>query len=95
MKIHYEGGETKPVASYDPNLLGLYDMSGNVWEWTCSEYRENYDGSELECSVSAVEYSLRGGSWDFGPWGVRAADRYGLYFSDFRGSYLGFRLAQD
>jgi formylglycine-generating enzyme required for sulfatase activity len=94
LKIHYEGGETKPVASYDPNLLGLYDMSGNVWEWTCSEYRENYDGSELECSVSAVEYSLRGGSWNGLRRGVRAAYRGNLLPGIYNHS-IGFRLVRD
>jgi formylglycine-generating enzyme required for sulfatase activity len=61
--IHYNGGETKPVASFSPNSLGLYDMSGNVREWTCSEYKKRYDGSEEKCAVSARLYSVRGGSW--------------------------------
>jgi len=49
---------TTPVASFAPNSLGLYDMSGNVDEWTCSSYNESYDGSEQECAVSASKYSL-------------------------------------
>jgi hypothetical protein len=49
---------TTPVAIFAPNSLGLYDMSGNVDEWTCSSYNESYDGSEQECAVSASKYSL-------------------------------------
>ena len=69
-------------------------MSGNVYEWTCSEYKKRYDGSEEKCIVSASRYSIRGGSWLNEPRLVRAAYRYdrgpGL-----RGTYLGFRLARD
>jgi formylglycine-generating enzyme required for sulfatase activity len=69
-------------------------MLGNVYEWTCSQYKKSYDGSEQKCSVSARRYSLRGGSWNYAPRGVRSADRYG-YVPDYRYSGLGFRLAQD
>ena len=70
-------------------------MSGNVAEWTCSQYKKSYDGSEQKCSVSASKYSLRGGSWDNVPRGVRAADRLG-YGPAHRNFYaLGFRLARD
>ena len=92
--IHYNGGETKPVASFAPNSLGLYDMSGNVLEWTCSAFNASYDGSEQKCAVSARRYSLRGGSWSDGPGGVRAAYRLSLD-SDYRYDLLGFRLARD
>ena len=69
-------------------------MLGNVWEWTCSEYKGSYDGSEQKCSVSADYYSLRGGSWLDRPGGMRAAFRH---ISDpvNRGYPIGFRLAQD
>ena len=93
-EIHYDGGETKRVASFAPNSLGLYDMSGNVLEWTCSEYKKRYDGSEQKCSVSAGKYSLRGGSWSFGPEYVRSASRNNRG-PNVRFYGLGFRLAQD
>jgi formylglycine-generating enzyme required for sulfatase activity len=92
--IHYGSSKTKPVASFAQNSLGLYDMSGNVFEWTCSAYTKSYDGSEQKCSVSASKYSLRGGSWDLKPGGARAANRVGGS-PDARGNFLGFRLAQD
>ena len=92
-EIHYDSNRTKPVASFAPNSLGLYDMSGNVAEWTCSEYKWPYDGSEEECAVSA-RYSRRGGSWGDGPRWVRAAYR-SYNFPDIRFDDIGFRLAQD
>ena len=86
--------QTTPAGSFPPNSLGLYDMSGNVYEWTCSQYKKSYDGSEQKCSVSARKYSLRGGSWLSRPWWVRAANR-GDGTPAYRYSGLGFRLARD
>ncbi|MDM8568967.1 formylglycine-generating enzyme family protein [Thiotrichales bacterium HSG1] len=60
------GDKTMPVGSSLPaNGFDLYDIAGNVKEWTCSEYVENYVGKERVCvdrnsKVSRVE---RGGSW--------------------------------
>ena len=71
---------------FQTHAFGLFDMLGNVLEWTCSQYKESYGGSEQECSVSAGKYSHRGGSWYDHPRYVRSADRY---------DSLGFRLAQD
>ena len=81
------------MGSFKPNAFSLFDMLGNVLEWTCSEYKWPYDGSEEECAVSA-RYSRRGGSWGDGPGEVRAAVRYDNYPTA-RRSYFGFRLAQD
>jgi serine/threonine-protein kinase PpkA len=82
------------VGSFKPNAFGLHDMLGNVFEWTCSEYKKSYDGSEQECADRASSYSLRGGSWNGGPRGVRAAYRLSDG-PDTRNIYLGFRLARD
>ena len=83
-----------PVRSFTPNTFGLHDMLGNVYEWTCSQYKKSYDGSQQKCSVSASKYSLRGGSWSFEPRWVRAASR-DYNYPDNRYSSLGFRLARD
>ena len=69
-------------------------MLGNVWEWTCSQYKKHYDGTEEKCSDSARYYSLRGGSWGNLPWGVRAATRVYDGPAD-RHDFIGFRLARD
>jgi formylglycine-generating enzyme required for sulfatase activity len=92
--IHYNGSETTPVARFSPNSLGLYDMSGNVYEWTCSEYKESCDGNEQKCVVSAGRYSLRGGSRYNDQKRVRAAFRYGNFPGD-HGTNFEFRLARD
>ena len=90
----WDDDETAPVGSFKPNAFGLFDMLGNVWEWTCSEYKKSYDGSEQKCAVSASKYPLRGGSWLHGPGYMRSAARYvgGL---GSRTSFRGFRLARD
>ena len=72
---------TSPVGSYPPNGYGLYDMAGNVWEWTSSDWDK-----EGKYKV------LRGGSWDGNPYNTRSANRYnngpGLRIG------FGFRCAQ-
>ena len=90
----WDDKQTAPVGSFKPNKFGLHDMLGNVWEWTCSEYKKSYDGSEQKCSVSASKYSLRGGSWNYEPRWVRAANR-NFNYPDYGYSHIGFRLAQD
>ena len=85
-----------PVGSYGPNPWGLYDMLGNVWEWTCSNYMARYGGEEKVCARaddSGSARSLRGGSWDSNPGLVRAPDRH-RNLPENRLSYVGFRLAR-
>ena len=79
-----------------PNPYGLYDMMGNAWEWSCSAYNKEYDGSESRCVApdSASRRVLRGGSWNNLPSWVRSADRSGGN-RDNRNDYIGFRLLQD
>ena len=90
----WDGKQTAPAGSFKPNTFGLHDMLGNVWEWTCSQYKKHYDGTEEKCSDSARYYSLRGGSWGHRPRWVRAAGRDDGYPGN-RYNYIGFRLAQD
>jgi formylglycine-generating enzyme required for sulfatase activity len=85
--------QTVKVGSYPANPWGLYDMVGNVSEWTCSDDAENYDGSETRCSTnSSTSRIIRGGSWDNGAWLNRSASR-GTLTPDNRNLDFGFRVA--
>lgn len=85
------------VASFKPNQYGLYDMIGNVWEWTIDCWNEDYtnlnnDGSaRLEGNCNNRIY--RGGSWGNLPTLVRAAKRL-TDPSHYRYYNLGFRVSR-
>lgn len=87
-----------PVASYRPNAFGLYDMLGNVWEWTADCWHESYSDAPIDGDVwrDAGDCSrrvVRGGSWFYGPMGVRSAKRS---TDDTTRTYnsVGFRVAR-
>jgi formylglycine-generating enzyme required for sulfatase activity len=93
---------TAPVGSFAPNAFGLYDTVGNVWEWTCSEYENRYNGKENKCKNKATIkkggenkslFVLRGGSWDVDAWWARSANRDGWQPTE-RDWFGGFRLAR-
>ncbi len=81
------GSQTHPVAQKLDNELGIYDMSGNVWEWVADKWCDNY--SQPRNSSYRVR---RGGSWNYLATYCRSAYR-GYSTPSSRSNNLGFRLA--
>ena len=101
------GGLTHPVKQKQSNGFGLYDMSGNVWEWTLDEWHDGYSGApssgdaawgDLPTCTTTCERGLskrvcRGGSWYIRKSYLRVAHRR-YDDSDDRYSNLGFRVSR-
>jgi formylglycine-generating enzyme required for sulfatase activity len=89
--------QTAPVGQFPANHWGLHDTHGNVWEWTASEYEEDYSGKEglivSKNNAESVRVVVRGGSWDDWPARVRSARRGDLAPRG-RVDNQGFRLAR-
>ena len=89
---------TAPVASYSANAFGLYDMHGNVYEWTQDCWNGSYQGAPRDGSAwlsgNCDQRVVRGGSWSNGNRAsLRSASRY-KDSTGFRFDSYGFRLAR-
>ncbi len=85
--------QTHRVGLKDPNLKGLYDVHGNVWEWVQDRYTSNLPGGSDPLNTSGSYRVMRGGSWYSLARNLRSA-----YRSNFKpsigSSIVGFRLVR-
>lgn len=89
--------KTVPVNSFLPNPWGLYQVHGNVWEWTEDCWHENYQDAPANGSAwtdaDCLYRVIRGGGWSFNPRFLRAAARSDDSAAN-RNSVTGFRVAR-
>ncbi len=90
------GSKTHEVGTKSGNELGIYDMSGNVWEWCLDDWHSNYNGAPSNGSRwgngSGSRRVIRGGSWDSHARDCRSALRYNFSPGNTL-NLLGFRVA--
>lgn len=89
-------GETKGVGLKLPNELGLYDLSGNVWEWCEDQFHNNYEGAPDDGSAwlgleDEAFRVLRGGGWGSSPVYCRPSN-HGFNPPAYRSDGAGFRV---
>ena len=90
--------KTTEVGQYDPNPWHLYDIHGNVWEWTLDCWNRNYGAAPTDGTAwttgDCARRVVRGGSWIASPFFVRSATRH-FYSAENRVSLVGFRVVRE
>ena len=105
--LYCEPGQPHPAGAKPPNAFGLYDMAGNVWQWTEDCYDNSYSGTPADGRANEVPSSDpkakdglgdclrvdRGGSWMLPAWLLRPATRE-RNPAGYRNDIMGFRVAR-
>jgi formylglycine-generating enzyme required for sulfatase activity len=90
--------QSAPVGSFKENAYGLYDMLGNVFQWTEDCWTDNYQGAPIDGSAQSAgdctQHELRGGSWFTQPDFVRTAYR-NRFEGNYRSTSIGFRVVRE
>ncbi len=92
----WDSKQPAPAGSFKANAFGLYDMSGNVWEWVEDTYHGNYNDAPADGGAwqgKDAEGVLRGGSWINLANNLRSAIRYDIDPGN-RNLSIGFRVAR-
>jgi len=91
-------GGTSPVRSYPANAWGVYDVAGNVWQWVADWYDKDYYASspsdDPHGPQSGAVRVLRGGSFNYASWVLRAASRLRVV-PGVRVDFIGFRCVRE
>jgi formylglycine-generating enzyme required for sulfatase activity len=96
----WDGEQPAPVGQFNPNNFGLYDMAGNIWQWTEDCWHISYIGAPTDGSPwmtggggNCNSHMVRGGAWDYAPNRLRSASHEG-YATGTKIFYIGIRVAR-
>jgi len=94
----WDGEKTAQVGKFSPNLFGLHDTAGNVFEWVADCYHDTFadaptDGSAID-KPGCGKRVIRGGAWSFPPKEIRSANRW-RDFPSRRSDDTGFRVVRE
>ncbi len=90
-------GVTAPAGAFAPNAFGLFDMQGNVWEWTADCWRASHDGRPADAAAvggACAARVIKGGAFTAPASSLRPAHRDGVLAATARND-IGFRVVRD